>query len=92
MSKRPQTVSTPYGRSVQIYSKKYRVIIGGKEMNLFDAEELGLIEIHYDPHVPTYDYIVKSTGEVVSFYLNFSRDSWPQWLQDHVNARETNAS
>lgn len=90
--KHPRSVTTPHGRSVQIYSKKYRLIAGGKDMNLFDAEEAGLIEIFHDPHVPTYSYIVKSTGEVVSYYLSFNKESWPQWLKDHINNRQQNES
>lgn len=82
-----RSVATKHGRSLQIYSKKFRLIIGSKSMNLFDAEEAGLIEVFHDPHVPTYSYIVKSTGEVVSFFLNFHEESWPQWLKDHIKAR-----
>ena len=83
-----QSFMTKYGRSVQIYSKKYRLIIGGKTMNLFDAEEAGLIQVFHDPYFPTYSYIVKSTGEVVSYFLGFNEESWPEWLKDHIEAKE----
>lgn len=74
--------------SKRIHSKKYSIMVSGQEMNIFDAEKQGLIEVFYDKHIKTYSYIVKATGEVVSYFLGFHPESHPQWLKDHLQQQQ----
>jgi hypothetical protein len=77
---------TPRARSAlgAIWSLKFPVTIDGKKMNLFDARDLGLVEINKDPLWDYYSYRVISTGEVVSFYRFMNPKDWSDWYREAI--------
>jgi len=57
-------------------------------MPLYLAEKEGLIEVFHDKLLNVYSFIVKASGEVVSFFLAFPESDWPDWLKDHMGKQK----
>lgn len=65
-----------------IWSPKYPIRINGETMNLFDARDRGLIDLHRDKYMGYWSYRVFSTGEVVSWEKYLQPKDHSEWYRE----------
>jgi hypothetical protein len=71
-----------------IHRLKYRVMLDGRAMTLFDARDLGLVDIHFDKDWGSYSFQVIKTGEIVSFEKYLNSNDWSPWYREAIAKRD----